>query len=201
MKIGIASDHRGYELKEYLKENLKEYEFVDFGTNSTESVDYPDFAFALSTAVVDKKVDYGIAICGSGIGISIACNKVKGIRCAKVSNKEEAKYTREDNDANIIAFGEKIDKEEALQAVRTFIETPFTNLEKHIRRINKTPKKKKIFLLFLGRFFYFCPVVPVILILSLPAKSTKFNLPTFICVLFPSFNSVVICSTVITKTA
>lgn len=138
MKIGIANDHRGYELKEYLKERLQElgYEVLDYGTFSTDSVDYPEYAFKLSTNVVEKNVDYGIAICGSGIGISIACNKVNGIRCAKVSNVEEAKYTRIDNDANIVALGEKIEKEEALEIVKTFIETPFSNLEKHIRRIN-----------------------------------------------------------------
>ena len=139
MKIGIACDHRGYELKEYLKDKLQEedIEIVDFGTNSQESVDYPDYAKILSTNVVDKKIDFGVAICGSGIGISIACNKIKGIRCAKVSNKEEAKYTREDNDANIVAFGEKTSKEDALEIVKTFINTPFSNLDKHIRRINK----------------------------------------------------------------
>lgn len=138
MKIGIANDHRGYELKEYLKERLQElgYEVLDYGTFSTDSVDYPEYAFKLSTNVVEKNVDYGIAICGSGIGISIACNKVNGIRCAKVSNVEEAKYTRIDNDANIVALGEKTEKEEALEIVKTFIETPFSNLEKHIRRIN-----------------------------------------------------------------
>ena len=138
MKIGIANDHRGYELKQYLKEKLQElgYEVLDYGTFSTDSVDYPEYAFKLSTNVVEKNVDYGIAICGSGIGISIACNKVNGIRCAKVSNVEEAKYTRIDNDANIVALGEKTEKEEALEIVKTFIETPFSNLEKHIRRIN-----------------------------------------------------------------
>ncbi|MDO4995697.1 MAG: RpiB/LacA/LacB family sugar-phosphate isomerase [Bacilli bacterium] len=139
MKIGIANDHRGFPLKEYIKAKLQElgYEVVDYGTNSTESVDYPDYAFVLSTNVVDKNVDYGVAICGSGIGISIACNKVKGIRCAKVSNVEEARYTREDNDSNIVAFGEKTDKDEAVEIVKTFVKTPFTNLEKHVRRINK----------------------------------------------------------------
>lgn len=139
MKIGIANDHRGFSLKEYIKEKLQDlgYEVIDYGTFSTESVDYPDYAFELSTNVVNKNVDYGVAICGSGIGISIACNKVKGIRCAKVSNTEEAKYTREDNDSNIVAFGEKIDKDTAVDIVKTFIETPFSNLEKHKRRINK----------------------------------------------------------------
>ncbi len=142
MKVGIANDHRGYKLKEYLKLELTKlgYEVVDYGTNSTDSVDYPDYAFKLSTNVVNKNVDFGVAICGSGIGISIACNKVKGIRCAKVSNIEEAKYTREDNDSNIVAFGEKILEQEALEIVKTFITTPFSNLEKHIRRINKIKK-------------------------------------------------------------
>lgn len=139
MKIGITSDHRGYNLKKFLKEELEKenYEVIDYGSFSTESVDYPDFAFKLSTNVVEKNIDFGIAICGSGIGISIACNKVKGIRCAKVSNKEEAVVTRNDNDANIIAFGENTKKEDALEIVKTFINTPFSNLDKHIRRINK----------------------------------------------------------------
>ena len=110
MKIGLASDHRGYKLKEYLKNILPNYnyEVVDFGTNSEESTDYPDYAFALGEAVVSKQVNYGVAICGSGIGISIACNKVKGVRCAKVSNKEEAQVTRIDNNSNIVAFSEKL---------------------------------------------------------------------------------------------
>ena len=139
MRIGIANDHRGYELKTYLKEELTKegYEVVDYGAYSTESADYPDFAFELSKNVVEKNVDYGVAICGSGIGISIACNKVKGIRCAKVSNSEEARYTREDNNSNIVAFGEKTKKEDALDIVKTFINTPFTELEKHKRRIQK----------------------------------------------------------------
>ncbi len=140
MKIGIASDHRGYKLKEYLKENLKEYEIIDFGTNSEESADYPDYGIALSEKVSTKDVEKGIAICGSGIGISIACNKVKGIRCAKVSNKEEAKYTRNDNDSNVVALSAEVPQEEALEIVRTFLETPFSNDERHQRRINKITK-------------------------------------------------------------
>ena len=138
MKLGFASDHRGYELKEYLKNYYKDlYEIVDYGTNSLESVDYPDYAFKLGKAVISKEVDFGIAICGSGIGISIACNKVKGVRCAKVSNEEEAMYTREDNDSNIVAFGEKTSKEDAIKIINKFVETKFSNLEKHQRRINK----------------------------------------------------------------
>lgn len=140
MKIGIASDHRGYKLKEYLKKKLKEYEIVDFGTNSEESADYPDYGILLAEKVSTKAVEKGIAICGSGIGISIACNKVKGIRCAKVSNVDEAKYTRNDNDSNIVAFSAEVSNEEALKIVKTFLETPFSNDERHQRRIDKITK-------------------------------------------------------------
>ena len=138
MKIGLASDHRGYTLKKELIELLKnEYEIVDYGTDSTDSTDYPDYAFKLGEAVVSQDVDFGVAICGSGIGISIACNKVKGVRCAKVSNREEAMYTRNDNNSNIVAFGEKTTLEDALDIVKTFINTPFSTEEKHNRRVNK----------------------------------------------------------------
>ena len=139
MKIGIASDHRGYKLKEYLKKELPNlnYEVIDFGTMSEESTDYPDYAFKLGEAVVKKEVEYGVAICGSGIGISIACNKVLGVRCAKVSTAEEAEITRIDNDANIVALSEKNTLLDALNIVKTFIETEHTALEKHQRRIRK----------------------------------------------------------------
>lgn len=142
MKIGFANDHRGYELKENLKSKILElgYEVKDFGTNSTESVDYPDFAFELGKAIVEKKVDFGVAICGSGIGISIACNKVKGIRCAKVNNVEDARITRIDNNSNIIAFGEKTPLDLAYEMIKEFITTEFSNEEKHHRRVNKITK-------------------------------------------------------------
>lgn len=138
MKIGIASDHRGYKLKEGIKDSIKEVcEIVDFGTDSEESCDYPDFAFKLGEAVANKEVDYGVAICGSGIGISIACNKVKGVRCAKVSNPEQASITRKDNNSNIVAFSENNTIEDALRIINNFINTPFSTEEKHIRRVNK----------------------------------------------------------------
>lgn len=140
MKIGIASDHRGFKLKEYLKENLKDYEIIDYGTYTEESSDYPEYGIKLAEKVSTKAVEKGIAICGSGIGISIACNKVKGIRCAKVSNEEEAKYTRNDNDSNIVALSSKVSNEEALKIVKTFLETPFSNEERHQVRINKITK-------------------------------------------------------------
>lgn len=139
MKIGFASDHRGYKLKKELINELQKenYEIIDYGTDSEESTDYPDYAFKLGENVAKKNVDFGVAICGSGIGISIACNKVKGIRCAKVSNKEEAEVTRIDNDSNIVAFGEKTSFDEAIAIVKTFINTESSDLEKHKRRINK----------------------------------------------------------------
>jgi len=138
MKLGFASDHRGYKLKNELISKFQDtYEIEDYGTYTEESTDYPDFAFKLGENVVAKNVDFGIAICGSGIGISIACNKVKGVRCAKVDSIEEAIATRNDNDSNVIAFGEKMDVEKAYNIVKTFITTPASNEEKHVRRRNK----------------------------------------------------------------
>ena len=138
MKIGFASDHRGLKLKNELMDYFKDkYELIDVGTYTTESCDYPDYAKKLGDKILNKEVDFGVAICGSGIGISIACNKIKGIYCAKVSNHLEAEYTRNDNNTNVIAFGETMDLEEAKLAVETFINTPYSNLEKHNRRINK----------------------------------------------------------------
>lgn len=138
MKIGIASDHRGYILKEKLKDYLSgQYEIIDFGTDSDTSVDYPDYAFSLGESVRDGHVNFGLAICGSGIGICLACNKVKGVRAAKVNNSDEARVTREDNDANILCLSEKIDIVTAKQIVDTFLQTPFSNIERHKRRIQK----------------------------------------------------------------
>lgn len=138
IKIGIASDHRGYILKEQIIDRLmNKYDITDCGTTSQDSVDYPDYAFKLGNLVADQDVDFGIAICGTGIGISIACNKVKGVRCAKVENIEEAKATRIDNDANIIAFGEKMPLEKALELINVFITTEASTEEKHVRRRQK----------------------------------------------------------------
>lgn len=142
MLVGIASDHRGYELKKKILEKYNNT--VDYGTDSIESTDYPKYAFKIGEDVRDKKIDLGILICGSGIGMSIACNKVKGVRCAKVNNKEEVKYTRNDNDANVIAFSEKISIEDAMEMIDTFINTPFSNEEKHQRRINLITDYEKI---------------------------------------------------------
>lgn len=138
IKIGIASDHRGYILKGQIIDRLmSKYDITDCGTYSEESVDYPDYAFKLGNLVADKDVNFGIAICGSGIGISIACNKVKGVRCAKVSSSEEAEVTRNDNNANIVAFSASTSLDNALKIIDKFINTPFSNEERHQRRIDK----------------------------------------------------------------
>ncbi len=139
MKIGIASDHRGYDLKQELIKYLKNknYEITDYGTNSIENVDYTKYGFLLGEKVASHEVDYGIAICGSGIGISIACNKVKGIRCAKVSSVEDAYLTRKDNDANIIALSGKLSKFKAKNIVNTFFKTEFSNTDRYISRIKQ----------------------------------------------------------------
>jgi sugar-phosphate isomerase, RpiB/LacA/LacB family len=139
MKIGIASDHRGYKLKSKIVAYLqkKGVEVEDIGTFSTESVDYPVYAFKLSTSVVEKNVDLGIAICGSGIGISIACNKVKGIRCAKVDSVKEAKLCRLDNDANILALNGSMPTYKALDIVDVYLNTKHEHVERHDRRIQE----------------------------------------------------------------
>ena len=139
MNLGFASDHRGYKLKMELINYFKDkgYNIVDYGTDSENSCDYPDFAYNLGQGILKNQVDYGIAICGSGIGISIALNKIRGIYCAKVSNQEEALHTRLDNNSNCIAFGEKMPLDEAILVIETFITTEFSYLEKHCRRIDK----------------------------------------------------------------
>lgn len=138
MRLGITNDHRGYKLKVELLEKLKkDYEVIDYGAKGTENVDYPLYAFKLGEALTNKEIDFGIAICGSGIGISIACNKVKGIRAARVISLEDVIETRGDNDANIICLNENMSLDTAYNLIITFITTPFSNLERHIRRINQ----------------------------------------------------------------
>lgn len=136
MKLAIANDHRGYKLKKELYRYLKErYDITDLGTDSEESTDYTKYAFKLGERVANKEYDYGILICGSGIGISIACNKVKGIRCAKVNNEEEAYLTRKDNNANVVAFSGTTNINDAIRIVEKFLMTPFEKNERYIKRI------------------------------------------------------------------
>lgn len=136
MKLAIANDHRGYKLKKYIFQHLKNVEIIDLGTDSDKSVDYPKYGFKLGEYVVKNKC-FGLAICGSGIGISIACNKVNGVRCAKVNFIKEAKVTREDNNANIISISGDMNEERALRIIETFLNQDFKNEERHIKRINQ----------------------------------------------------------------
>ena len=137
MKIGLAADHRGYKLKEDLKEVLKEYEIIDYGTTSEERVDHPDYAFKLGEAIKNKEVDLGIAICGTGIGISIDLNKVKTVMCAKISTVEEAILAKEHNHANAIALSGTTPKEQAQKMVLAFLNAKENNEESYLRRIEK----------------------------------------------------------------
>lgn len=133
--IGIASDHAGFELKEKLKKELKDYQIIDYGTMVDTSVDYPDYAFKIGESIANKGIKLGILICKTGIGMSIACNKVRGVRCAKVDTKEEAELTRLHNNSNVIAISAL--NKNALEIVKTFLDTEFSNEERHVRRINK----------------------------------------------------------------
>ena len=141
MKICLASDHRGYTLKEELVNYLNDkYYVIDLGTYSTDSVDYTKYGFLVGEKVRDKECDFGIVICGTGIGISIACNKVKGIRCAKVNSVEDAILTRKDNDANVISLDGKTDRNYAIEIVDAFLKTEFANLDRYIKRIDDIRK-------------------------------------------------------------
>jgi len=138
-KIIIGSDHAAYQLKDDIKKYLKDngYEYEDVGTHSGESCDYPDYALKAAEKVVQENAR-GILICGTGIGMSMAANKVKGIRAALCHNEETARMTREHNDANILCIGSRIiDKETALKIAKVWLETPFSRDERHAKRIKK----------------------------------------------------------------
>ncbi len=138
--IALGSDHGGFELKQeiiaYLKE--KNLEYKDYGCESKESCDYPVYAKKVANAIVSGECDRGILICGTGIGISITANKVKGIRAAVCHDTFSAQATREHNDANILAMGARVvGPGLALKIVETFLNTEFSNDERHIRRIEQ----------------------------------------------------------------
>lgn len=138
--IAIGCDHGGYELKKEIIKHLEErkLEYKDFGCNSTESVDYPEYAKAVAGAIVSGEAEQGILICGTGIGISIAANKIKGIRAAVCTDCFMAEATRLHNDANILAMGARVvGPGLALKIVDTFLNTEFSNEERHIKRISK----------------------------------------------------------------
>ena len=138
MKIAIATDHNGVDQKKEIIESLNnKYEFVDKSPVNDPTDDYPDFALEVAKAVVNKDVDFGILMCGTGIGMSIAATKVKGIRAAHCSNTDQARLTRVDNDANIICLSYKEDMEELIDMIETFMDTVHESVERHDRRINK----------------------------------------------------------------
>lgn len=140
MKIGIASDHNGIDLKKEIIMYLNKmgYTVLDLGPTVFDAGDdYPDYAFKLGNKISDGSIDYGILICGTGIGMSIACNKVKGVRCAKVNTIKETRLTRIDNDANVIAISMNLNLDKIKRIIDTFINTPFSNEERHHRRVGK----------------------------------------------------------------
>ncbi len=138
MKIAVASDHGGYALKEEIKKYLisRDIEVVDLGTDSEQSVDYPIYGKACGEAVADGRAERGIVCCGTGIGISIAANKVRGIRCALCTNVHMAEMSRRHNDANILALGGRTtETDEALQIVGAWLDTGFEG-GRHQRRVD-----------------------------------------------------------------
>ncbi|MBR4530916.1 ribose 5-phosphate isomerase B [bacterium] len=139
MIISAGADHGGFELKDKLVAFLRKegYEVIDNGTNSPDSVDYPDFAKSVARDILEKKADFGLLVCGSGIGISIAANRFKGIRAALVTNDDYARLSRQHNNANIIALGGRFTSyEDAEKWLKIFLSTPFEG-GRHERRIEK----------------------------------------------------------------
>ena len=137
--IAIGSDHAGFKHKEAIKQMLVDegYTVLDVGTDSEERVDYPDFGVAAGRLVADGSADYGVLVCGSGIGISIAANKIKGVRAANVTSVEMAELSRQHNNANMVAVGERITPlDEALEIVKAFLKAEFEG-GRHEQRVAK----------------------------------------------------------------
>jgi ribose 5-phosphate isomerase B len=138
--IALASDHAGFEYKEKIKQLLDglQIPYRDFGTNSKDSSDYPDFGHAVAQAVSNAECEQGILVCGTGIGMSIVANKHNGVRAAACESATAARLAREHNDVNILALGERLTRwETAAEIVKTFLETKFSGGERHARRVNK----------------------------------------------------------------
>lgn len=136
----MGADHAGYRLKDEIKAYLEQqgHQVEDLGCHCGDSVDYPDYANAVCEKVVSGEADRGILICGTGIGMSIAANKIPGIRCALVHDLFSAKATREHNDTNVLAMGERvIGPGLALEIVKVWLETPFSEGPRHVNRVNK----------------------------------------------------------------
>ena len=144
MKIGIAADHGGFQLKQFLSPIISKlgHQVIDFGANEqNDQDDYPDFVIPLAQAVANKEVDRGIAVCGSGVGASIAVNKVKGVRSALVHDHFSAHQGVEDDDMNLLCLGGRvIGNNVAQEIVQTFLEATFSGAERHVRRLQKVQK-------------------------------------------------------------
>ena len=139
-KIYIASDHAGFEMKEAIKKSMNNISFIDLGTNSLDSVDYPDYAYALSNEVKKDEDSVGILICGTGIGMCLAANKVSGIRCANVTSVIFAELAKQHNKANVISLrGRYSSVELNVEIINAFLSSTFE--ERHMKRINKLDKK------------------------------------------------------------
>lgn len=137
MKIGIAADHHGVKIKEKIKKYLEHfgYEVIDYGTNTIASVDYPEYAFKVGKALKEE-IELGILICGTGIGMSIAANKVNGVRCALVHNVKEARLAKEHNNANCMSLSASLSMLRIKDILDVFVNTKFSNIERHQRRVD-----------------------------------------------------------------
>ncbi len=139
MRIALAADHAGFELKENVRESLlaEGHEVVDLGANSAQSTDYPDYAEAVGRRVASGAVDRGVLVCSTGVGMSIAANKIQGVRAALAMNEDEVRLTRAHNDANVLTLGARyLQLDEARRLIGVFLETPFEG-GRHARRVAK----------------------------------------------------------------
>jgi len=145
MKVALGSDHGGYKLKESLKQYLQELniEYTDFGCNNEQSVDYPDIGFKVSFEVKNGRYDRGVLICGTGIGMSIVANKIKGIRASLCHDIFSARNAREHNDANVLTLGARvIGTRLAREIVKVWLNTDFSQGKRHINRLNKIKQEE-----------------------------------------------------------
>lgn len=137
MKIGIGNDHRGVLIKKKLINflEMKNIEVIDMGTNDINFSDFPVYAFQVGEAVAKKEIDFGILICGTGIGMNIACNKVKGAYCAKVDNKKEAFYAKNHNDANVISLSSYMSVSKMKKLINVFLKNSLSDVPRYKKRI------------------------------------------------------------------
>ena len=145
LKVAITSDHAGFDLKQRIRLNLEKLGFgiLDLGPNNSEPVDYPDYGKAIANKIIQGDVDRGIALCGTGIGISISANRFLGVRAALCHDEKTAEQARKHNNANVLAIGARhINFEDAIKCVNTFLETDFEG-ERHIKRVEKLDREQK----------------------------------------------------------